>query len=261
MRERIFSYAEKRYHTKPEYLWKNNPTYAVLRHRDSRNWYGILMRVPADHLTLSARTGPCPTDSDGRAEVLNVKIADPVQHDILARQRGYGMAYHMNKAGWLSVLPEMLPFEEVRSLLDQSYLDTGGDAGKKHAARRELRSWLIPSSVSYCDPYHFFDHTDTVHWTQSSNIIPGDTVYIYAGVPIGAILYQCTAVETDLPASGDLKKNFRSGREMILKLEKRFDETLFTREVLRKQYGVVSVRGPRYAPDRLDFALRRWKPL
>lgn len=257
VRDRIFAFAREKYGTEPEYLWRRWPDYAVLRHSDSRKWYAILMRVNTASLDLTSSGGDCPADLEGRAEVLNIRIADPVQHAVLSRQRGFCPAYHMNKKGWISALPEMLPFEEVRSLIDQSFQDT--DTAHPARADREPLDWLIPANVRYCDPHHFFDDTDTVEWTQSSNVLPGDTVYIYAGVPIGAILYRCEAVETDLPAKGNLKRNFHSGRQMVLRLEYRYDETIFTREVLREQYGIVSVRGPRHVPHSLACALSRRK--
>lgn len=245
-RRRIFAYVNKTYQTKPDYPWRRYPSYAVFRHKDTKKWYGILMRVPAENLGLHA---------DGFVEVLNVRIADPVEHEVLLREPGILPAYHMNRSFWLSILVETVPSARVTELLDESF---AGTRKRKTRERRGPREWLIPASVGYCDPRHFFDMKDTVTWTQSSNVQPGDTVYIYAGVPIGALLYRCRAVETDLPAEGELKKDFKSSRMMRLKLEAVLDDHAFTREKMKEEYGIYSVRGPRYVPNSLSEALRRY---
>lgn len=247
-RERIFDYAKKTYGTSPEYLWKRYPSYAVLRHADNRKWYGIVMYVRGEAAGCAAEEG---------ADLLNVKVPDRAMHDLLLSQKGFLPAWHMNREKWLSVrLDGSVKDPSVFRLLDESFLAT---ASKETAARRRGKAeWILPANYSYADPRHFFDETDTVTWTQSSSVRPGDIVYIYAGVPIGAILYRCQAVETDLPAEGDMREHFRSGRMMILRLLTRYPETLFSRERLKTEFGVTNVRGPRYAPDRLAAALKKY---
>lgn len=277
VRRQIFAYAQKKYHTVPDYPWRRFPSYAALRHEGSKTMYALLMRVPPGKLAVSAGGaeaqgfsagsaetpgGPrsrggraIPLDASGRAEVLCLKISDAVMHDILLREEGIFPAYHLPPGSWISVLPEIVPFARVTELIDQSFADT-----EKHRKReiRGQREWLIPASVSYCDPRHFFDESDTVQWTQSSNVLPGDIVYIYAGVPIGALLYRCRAVETDLPAEGVLRRNFRSSRVMVLRCEAVLEETAFPRERLKNEFGIYSVRGPRYVPNSLREALNRY---
>ena len=51
-REKIFQYVKNQYGTEPEYLWKDNPDAAVLRHHPSNKWYAILMKVPGEKLGL-----------------------------------------------------------------------------------------------------------------------------------------------------------------------------------------------------------------
>ena len=276
VRQQIFAYARKTYHTEPAYPWRRFPSCAVLRHAGSRTMYAVLMRVPPEKLTLSAADAPdrlahsagagmeesrsqnaeaIPLDASGRAEVLCVKIADAALHDILLREPGIFPAYHLPRAGWISLFPAALPFARVTELIDRSFGDT---EKRRKRESRGPREWLIPASVSYCDPRHFFDEADTVRWTQSSNVLPGDTVYIYAGVPIGALLYRCRAVETDLPAEGVLRRDFRSSRTMILRREAVLDEGAFSRERLKNEFGIYSVRGPRYVPNSLREALDRY---
>lgn len=55
-REEIFQYVKNQYGTEPEYLWKDNPDAAVLRHHPSNKWYAILMKVPGEKLGLDEKT-------------------------------------------------------------------------------------------------------------------------------------------------------------------------------------------------------------
>ncbi len=122
-----------------------------------------------------------------------------------------------------------------------------GSAG----AARGPKNWLIPAAVAYADPMHFWDDGDVITWTQSSRVQPGDLVFIYAGVPIGAILYRTRAIETDLPAGERMREDFASGKMMRLELEKSYGTEKFSRTYLTEQYGIRAVRGPRYVPDKL----------
>lgn len=45
-RETLFSYAQEHFNAEPEYLWRNLPDYAVLRHHNGDKWFGIVMNVP-----------------------------------------------------------------------------------------------------------------------------------------------------------------------------------------------------------------------
>mgnify|MGYP000643149844 CR=1 FL=1 len=51
-RESVFAYVRKKFGTEPEYPWARYPRYAVLRHRQGRKWYGLIMDVPANRLGL-----------------------------------------------------------------------------------------------------------------------------------------------------------------------------------------------------------------
>lgn len=43
-RKDVFEYVKKQYGTVPEYLWKESPESAVLRHKNGK-WYAVLMQV------------------------------------------------------------------------------------------------------------------------------------------------------------------------------------------------------------------------
>ena len=109
-RQQIFTYAKTKYGTEPDYSWSD--TNAVLRHRDNRKWYGLVMEVGREKLGLPG---------DGLVDVLNVKC-DPVLGSFLRTQEGFYPAYHMNKEQWLTIrLDGSVSEKEIKHLLDLSY--------------------------------------------------------------------------------------------------------------------------------------------
>ena len=85
---------------------------AVLRHNDNNKWYGVVLEVSADKLGLPEA---------GIVDVLNVK-SDLLLIGSLRGQKGYFLAYHMNKEKWLSIQlgkPEL--DDAIKDLLSLSY--------------------------------------------------------------------------------------------------------------------------------------------
>lgn len=112
MREKIFAYARKKYGAKPEYLWKRDPTSAVLRNARNRKWYAVIMRVPRNRLGL---------EGDGAVDVMNVK-AEPDLIALLVQARGFLPGYHMNKKCWITLLLDgSVDRETALDFLDGSY--------------------------------------------------------------------------------------------------------------------------------------------
>lgn len=111
-RQKIIDFVAGEYGVQPEYLWEGDFDSAVFRHKDSKKWFGIIMKVKRSALGL---------EGDGFADVLNVKC-DPLLVDILVQKEGYLRAYHMNKRLWVSVLPDSgVGFGEICGLIDQSF--------------------------------------------------------------------------------------------------------------------------------------------
>ena len=82
-----------------------------------------------------------------------------------------------------------------------------------------------------------------------------DTILVYVGAPVSAILYQCKVTETDIPY------DYRSSELTIImlmkiKLIKRYKPEQFTFERLKTEYGIFAVRGPRGVPNSLSAALK-----
>ncbi len=119
-RKSVFSYAEKHYKTLPDYPWKNDSESAVLRHRETRKWYGLVMKISKKKLGLP---------DNEMCDVLNVKC-DPLLSASLRSQEGIFPAYHMNHTEWITILLDgTVPDEKVFNLLDLSYTLTAPKKG------------------------------------------------------------------------------------------------------------------------------------
>lgn len=134
IRQEILEYASAAYGTKPEYLWRDSPNCAVLRHSSNNKWYGLIMDVPKSRLGFPENNDSGSlihhrTD-DAVVDILNVKC-DPDLSGSLRMQDGFFPAYHMHKGHWLSILLDgTVEKERIFPLLDMSFLLT--DARKKN---------------------------------------------------------------------------------------------------------------------------------
>lgn len=245
-RDAVLNYVKKKYKTRADYPWKGDRENAVLRHEDNRRWYGLVMEVERSKLGLGG---------EGKSCVINVKTSDAMLHDVLIRQEGYFPGYHMNKEKWITILLDgTVPFEEICGMIDASFLATA--SAKKKQKSRPPKEWIIPANPKYYDIEHAFDEADIIEWKQGSGIRTGDTVFMYVAAPVSAILYQCRVLETDIPyryQEGKLAINAL----MKIQLKKRYAGEKFTFEVLKNEYGIFAVRGPRGIPNSLSAALRK----
>ncbi len=245
MRDELFAYIEKKYKAKPEYLWERYPNYAAFRHRDNRKWFALVMDVPASKLGLAR---------EETVDILNVKLSDPLLADLLIRQEGFYRGYHFSRGSWISILLDgTVPLEELARWLDESFRTT---ASRKTAQKlRPPKAWLVPANPAYYDVQAAFERAEEIDWKQGRGVKTGDTVFLYVGAPVSAILYKCRVTRAQIPC------RFDDGRVhmdalMRLRLQKRYDPSLFPLEVLRDRYGVFSVRGPRGVPPELITALK-----
>ena len=243
-REEVFAYAQKLYGTAPEYLWARYPGYAVLRHRDNRKWFALLMEVPGRRLGL---------ERDDVTDILNVKLRDPLLADFLVQQPGFLRGYHISRGNWVSVLLDgTVPLEEICHWLDESYLATASKrTQQKH---RPPKQWLVPANPKYYDVQAAFEQEDEIDWKQGKGIKTGDTVFLYVAAPVSAILYKCRVTKTDIPCRFD-NGEVHMDSLMKIRLQKRYAPDRFTFDVLGKGYGIRAVRGPRGVPKRLSEVL------
>lgn len=125
-RERVIQYAQDRFGTEAEYLWSDEPGFAVFRHSASKKWYGIIMDVPYSKLGLPG---------DGPIDVLDVKC-NTIMIGSLLSEKGFLPAYHMNKNHWISVLLDgSVPDDQIFSLLEMSYDSVAPKRRKRDGAR------------------------------------------------------------------------------------------------------------------------------
>ena len=186
-------------------------------------------------------------------ETLTVRVEDPLLRDLLLRQPGYAPGVR-GGLGWLSVaLDGTVPFDELRDRIDASRLATASP--RERQALRPPKEWLIPANPKYYDVERAFEDTDTILWKQGSGIKIGDTVYMYAAAPVSAILYRCLVLETDIPC--DDRGELHITSLMRIRLLRRYDPAAYPFRVLRDEYGIFAVRGPRGVPFDLSEALNK----
>ena len=244
MKDKVFSYIKKKYKVTPEYPWRKYDDNAVFRHADNRKWFALVMDVSGEKLGLETKE-PVP--------VINLKIDDLMFRDMLVQQKGIMPAWHMNKQHWITVLLDgTVPEDQVFDLIDASFMATA--SAKRKQKERPPKEWIIPSNPKYYDIIHAFDDTDEIDWKQGNGIKTGDTVFLYVGAPVSAILYKCRVTETDIPYSYQ-DGNLTIKALMKIKLLKRYKPDRFTFEVLKEKYGIFAVRGPRGIPNSLSAAL------
>ena len=82
-----------------------------------------------------------------------------------------------------------------------------------------------------------------------------DTVNMFVGAPVSAIMYKCKVTETDIPYEYQ-DVNLTIKALMKIKLLKRYPPEKFTLSVLKREYGIYPVRGPRGVTNSLANALK-----
>ena len=245
LRDDVIKYVKKKYKSTPEYLWRRYPEYAVFRHEDNRKWFAIIMDVPRERLGLPG---------DERVDIINVKPEDPFLADILIQQEGFFKGYHFSKGNWVSILLDgSVPQETIFGLIDDSFAATA--SAQKKQKMRPPKEWIVPANPKYYDVEHMFDHKKETEWKQGSGIKTGDTVYMYVAAPVSAILYKCKVQKTNIPCNYS-DEHLTVKELMTIRLLKRFKPDEFPFAVLKEEYGIFAVRGPRGIPHSLSEALK-----
>ena len=183
------------------------------------------------------------------------QLDDMFFRDMIIQEEGIMPAYHMNKMHWISVLLDgTVPENMVFDLIDRSFLATA--SAKKKEKIRPPKEWIIPANPKYYDIVHAFDDTDLIDWKQGAGIKKGDTVFLYVGAPVSAVLYKCRVVETGIPYRFE-NEYITIKALMKIRLQRRYETDRFTFEVLKEEYGIYAVRGPRGIPNSLSAALNK----
>lgn len=118
---RIAGLIQKKYGTRPEFLWKSAPQHGVFRNQQNQKWFGIIMYVEQAKITAG----------EGKIDVLNVKV-NPDEREALFGTVGIYPAYHLNKKNWISILlNDSVPDAKIMQLVDTSYRIVQGEGKKK----------------------------------------------------------------------------------------------------------------------------------
>ena len=244
-RQTVFDYIRKKYKVLPEYPWQKYDNNTVFRHPDNKKWFALVMGVQRIKLGI---------DGDAYVDVVNLKIEDMFYRDLIIREDGIMPAYHMNRKHWITVLLDgTVTDDRVFELIDMSFLATA--SAKKKEKIRPPKEWLIPSNPKYYDIVHAFDETDTIDWKQGAGIKKGDVVFMYIGAPVSAVLYKCKVTETNIPCHYQ-DENLTITALMKIRLLKRYPPEQFTFKILKSEYRIFAVRGPRRVPGSLSAALK-----
>lgn len=244
LKSRITNYIESQYGAGKEHPWEKYPEFSVFRHLDNHKWFALIMEVRRDVLALSG---------EGKVDVINLKIDDPVYRDVILQDEGILPGYHMNKAHWITVLLDgTVPEKQIRQLLDISFQTTS--SRNRKIKERPSKEWLVPANPAYYDILHAFDNRKEIEWKQGSGIQVGDTVYLYVGAPVSAVLFRCRVTQTDIPYDYQ-DQNLTIRSLMKIRLQKKYSEEEFPFRVLKDEYGVNAIRGPRGVPHSLSWAL------
>ena len=246
MRQAVYDYIKKKYKVSPEFPWRKYDGNAVFRHADNNKWFALIMDVQGDKVGVP--------EAD-YVDVINLKVDDMFFRDMIIQEEGIMPAYHMNKMHWITVrLDGTVPEERIFDLISMSFMATA--SAKKKEKLRPPKEWVIPSNPKYFDIIHAFDHADEINWKQGAGIKAGDTVFMYVGAPVSAILYKCKVTETGIPYHGHHEEiNIKA--LMKIRLQKRYPADRFTFEVLKSEYGIYAVRGPRGIPNSLSAELKK----
>lgn len=244
LKSRITDYIESQYGVGEEHPWEKYPEFSVFRHLDNHKWFALTMEVRRDVLALAG---------EGKVDVINLKIDDPVYRDVILQDEGIMPGYHMNKEHWITVLLDgTVPEKQIRLLLDISFQTTS--SRHRRIKERPAKEWLVPANPAYYDILHAFDNKKEIEWKQGAGIQVGDTVYLYVGAPVSAVLFRCRVTQTDIPYDYQ-DKNLTIRALMKIRLQKKYTEDEFPFRVLKDEYGVNAIRGPRGVPHSLSWAL------
>lgn len=110
-RDDIIAHVRDTYDAEPERLWPKYPNDFVLRRRDNRKWFAVVMDVARARLDLPGEGDVC---------IMNVKCG-PILLGSYLGQPGILPAYHMNKNNWLSIVLNTAAQQDIEELLALSY--------------------------------------------------------------------------------------------------------------------------------------------
>ena len=108
----VAQYALNTYGDELEFLWADLPDCAVLRRKDSRKWYAIIMTVGKNKFGLNGRD---------KVEILDIRV-NPEELPRIIDNQSFCAGYHMNKKHWLTILLNgSVDIQTIYKYIDFSY--------------------------------------------------------------------------------------------------------------------------------------------
>ncbi|MBQ6436327.1 MmcQ/YjbR family DNA-binding protein [bacterium] len=110
--QRIIDWVENQYGERLEFLWAETPDCAIWRHRASKKWYGVIMKVQRAKIT---------GQGEQKVEILDLRYQRDLLPDFLRYEQGAFPGWHMNKDNWLTVIfDEKWTDEKIENLITNS---------------------------------------------------------------------------------------------------------------------------------------------
>lgn len=109
---RVIEYVRMRYGDRLEFLWESSPECAILRRKDNRKWYAIIMTLPVRKLGR---------EDSGIAEIIDLRLEKEMIEKTVDGSR-YFPGWHMNKKHWYTIILDgSVCDEELLERVDASY--------------------------------------------------------------------------------------------------------------------------------------------
>ena len=225
---------KEKYGDDPEFEWDKFPGYATFRNKDSKKWYGIIMNIDKSKLDKK---------SNAEVEIIDIKLDSNTIEDLL-KLDGFYPAYHMNKKSWISIiLDNTVSNETIMNLIEKSYSYTVLN-------KNSFNEWIVPANPKYFDIENALKNNNIIMWKQSTDIKINDIIYLYVAQPYSSIMYKFKAVEVNIPYEYK-DKNLKMQKVMKIALITRYEKGKLSFDKL-KDFGINSIRGPRYVPLELS---------
>ena len=110
-RQQLFDFVEKEFSVSPDYPFDKDFETAVFRHKSNKKWFALFMKVPKSKLN---------GNSNEKVDVLNIKC-DPFLKQPMLQNKGFYVAYHMNKVHWISIILEEVSIKDIAAYIEISY--------------------------------------------------------------------------------------------------------------------------------------------
>lgn len=108
--QKLINYAKNKYDCNPEFLWKTNPNYCVLRRPDNNKWYAVIMVINAQKLGFK------------RDQFIEIVDFRKNKDENIIDNTLIFPAYHMNKQSWYTVVLGDNIENQIYEMLDKSYI-------------------------------------------------------------------------------------------------------------------------------------------